>query len=399
MEKNVSQLLKKLLLRQGSKTRLWTALAALTVGTTLLFLSVLIWWNFNQLLQGKGDNDSLGSAFLTVSKRVTSEKAGRPELTVFSSAEIDELRKVEGVQDVGVLLSNDFPLVASLGGDLQFYTMMFLEAAPDRFMDKKPASWKWEPGNTQVPIILSSEFLNLYNYGFAISQGLPQLSETTIKSLPFKLTVGTGTNAQEYIGQIVGFSDRIQSILVPEAFINYANQQYGSGHVRPPSRLIVKVADPSGTAFNEYLKTHDYATNTEQLILNKLRTVANNIVLATGILAILLMGVSILTFLLFIELTIARAQESVRLLLQLGYSPKALGKFLFRKFLPLLSGALIIALLLALSAQAITALSMQKQKLTLSFVPGWPLWGAFGMCLALLLWQLKRGINIALKRV
>src|ERR1700739_2997531 len=96
------KLLRKLLLNGRGSSRLWAALAALCVGTTLLLLSVMIWWNFQELLHGKNDkNDSLGSTFLTISKKVTDENMGHPEQTVFSQTEIDEIRNAPQVQDVG----------------------------------------------------------------------------------------------------------------------------------------------------------------------------------------------------------------------------------------------------------------------------------------------------------
>lgn len=400
-DKATHSLLKKLLLQQGRSSRLWASLVALTVGTLLLFAAALIWWNFNELLRGRGSNDSLGSTFLTVSKRVSKERSGRPETTVFSQAEIADLKQVAGVEDVGILTSNDFPLAASLGTNsgMDFYTLMFLEAAPDNFLDKKPDNWNWQPGNIQVPVILSGEFLNLYNYGFALSQGLPQLSEETISTLPFQLIVGTAPRIQTYTGRIVGFSDRITSILVPESFMQYANEHYGSGGPKPPSRLVVKVKDPSATAFNDYLKAHDYATNAEQLRLNKLRSVVNVIAAATGVLAILLMGVSVLVFLLFIELTVARARDSIRLLLQIGYSPKKLIVFLSRQFMPLLAGVLLAALLLAWALQLIAAAWTRQSGLTLSYVPGWPVWAAFMISALVLFWQLQKGLKEAVGKL
>jgi len=400
-DKATHSLLKKLLLQRGKSSRLWASLVALTVGTLLLLAAALIWWNFNELLHGRGSNDSLGSTFLTISKRVSKERSGRPETTVFSQAEIADLKRVAGVEDVGMLLSNDFPLAASLGTNsgMDFYTLMFLEAAPDNFLDKKPENWQWQPGNIQVPLILSREFLNLYNYGFALSQGLPQLSEETISQLPFQLIVGAPPRTQTYTGRIVGFSDRITSILVPESFIRYANEQYGSGSNKPPSRLVVKVKDPSATAFNDYLKAHDYATNAEQLRLNKLRSVVNVVAAATGVLALLLMGVSVLVFLLFIELTVARARDSIRLLLEIGYSPKKLIRFLSGQFMPLVAGVLIVALLLACALQIIAAVGMKKSGLELSYVPGWPVWLAFMVSGIVLFWQLRKGLKEAVGKV
>src|SRR4051812_47425943 len=149
-------MLKKLLLRTQNRSRLWAALAALCVGTTMLLLSVMIWWNFNELLYGKSQNDSLGSTFMFVGKKVTEQNMGVPNATVFTSQEIDALHKAPQVQDVGIITSNHFPVYAMMGGNLAFATEMPLESVPDNFIDKMPADWKWEPGSRQLPIIISS---------------------------------------------------------------------------------------------------------------------------------------------------------------------------------------------------------------------------------------------------
>ena len=78
-------MLKKLLLRTQHKSRLWAALAALCIGTTLLLISVMIWWNFNELLYGKSQNDTMGSTFVIIGKRVTEQNMGVANATIFSA--------------------------------------------------------------------------------------------------------------------------------------------------------------------------------------------------------------------------------------------------------------------------------------------------------------------------
>jgi hypothetical protein len=391
------KMLRKLLLRGKGRSRLWAALLSLCIGTTLLLLSVMIWWNFQELLHGKSDDDSLGSTFLTVSKRVTEQNMGKPGQTVFSPLEIDSLRKAPQVQDVGLLSSNHFPVYATLNTRLAFSTDMFLEAVPDRFIDQKPADWAWQPGSNQVPIIISSEFLNLYNYGFALSQGLPQLSEASIKSIAFNLKVGSGDMQAMYTGHVVGFSDRISSVLVPQSFIDYGNKVYGRGAVSVPSRLIVKAKDPSDKSFVQYLQQRDYTTNAEQLRWSKLRAIVEVVSGATGVLAILLMGIGTLVFILFIELTIARAQHSITLLLQIGYGPRYLSRFMIKRFLPLVLVTAIISMVLAAIAQAVSSVAIKDMNLQLSFFPGWPVWVALLVSTLILFALVGNSISRAIK--
>jgi hypothetical protein len=395
---NIHTLLRKLILNSTGNSRLWAALAAVCVGTTLLLVSVAIWWNFKELMEGKRDNDSLGSTFLTISKQVTNENMGQPMATIFNTAEIDALRNAPEVQDAGVLSGNRFPVYATFGSSMGFATELFLEAVPERFMDNKPANWQWQPGDSRVPIIISTEFLNLYNYGFALSQGLPQLSESSIQSIAFELKVGRGLQAQNYTAQIVGFSDRISSVLVPESFIDYGNNAYAPGVQAAPSRVIVKAKDPSADAFVHYLQAHNYTTNAEQLRWNKLRSVVTLVTGATGLLAALLMGIGILVFILFIELTIAKAQPAIQLLTELGYSPGYLSRFIAARFIPLMGGALVVALLLTVGLQLAASIWGTNLQLNLGKLPGWPVWAAWVFSLVLFYVLIKRATAVALRR-
>lgn len=394
-DKEQQLILKKLLLNSGGRGRLWAALLALCIGTTLLLLSVMIWWNFEELLHGKRDNDSLGSTFMTVSKKVTDENMGHAAQTVFSPQEIEALKHAPQVQDVGALTSNYFPAYAFISTKVQFATDMFLEGVPDRFIDKMPADWHWQPGDRDVPIIISSEFLNLYNYGFALSRGLPQLSEATIKALYFELKIGP--QQETYLAHVVGFSDRISSVLVPQSFIAYGNEQFGSSTAIAPSRLIVKANDPSDRAFVQYLQAHNYTTNTEQLRWSRLRAIIDVVSAATGGLAILLLGIGTLVFILFIELTIAKAQQSLQLLLQIGYGPRFLTRFMISRFLPLVIGTAVFAAVVAIAVQIGVSLWAQKQSLFLAMIPGIPVWAALAISTLILLWLVTRSIRKAIQ--
>jgi hypothetical protein len=164
-------------------------------------------------------------------------------------------------------------------------------------------------------------------------------------------------------------------VLVPQSFIDYGNKtfQVGGGK-EPPSRLIVKAGDPSDKQFVQYLQEHGYSTNAEQLRWSKLRAIVDVVSAATGILALLLMGIGMLVFVLFIELTIAKAQEAISLLLQIGYSPKAISGFMMGRFLPLVFLTLVIAKLIAVGTQIGISVWAEKMLLSLPMLPGWPVW-------------------------
>lgn len=400
MALSTNVLLNKLLLKSGKRSRLVVALSALGIGLTLLLIAVLLWWNFNELLHGTRNDDSLGSTFLTVSKNMTKENMGRPEQTVFSPQEFAALQSAPEVQSAGPVLTVKPKVYLTMElGQNGFSTILVLDAVPDAFMDRHPEGWGWTAGQLQVPIILSSSFLNLYNYAFAPSQGLPQLSEETIKSLPFKMEVGLPQGKTVFVGHVVGFSDRITSVLAPESFVKWLNAQTPDGAQTPLSRVILKIKDPSKSAFTNYLSQHGYTTNTEQLRNGKLRTIVEVVAGSVGLLALLLLGVSCILFILFIELTIAKAIPSIHRLLEQGYSPRRLSKFLQRKFIPMLTVVGAASALFCLALQFWAKSLAQQQQLNLAPVPGWPVWAVAIVAIGLLLIVMNNAIGKAISRI
>lgn len=397
-DKTQYNLLKKLLLYSKGNSRLWAALLALFVGNTLLLLSVLIWWNFNELLYGKNQDDSLGSTYLIIGKKVTNNNVGEPGATLFSVADIDSVNRAPQIQAVGIIASNHFPVYAVMGGNLGFATDLPLESVPDSFLDNKPPDWHWQPGNRDLPVIMSSQFLNLYNYVFAPSQGLPQLSESSVKSISLNLKAGPGDAAETFSAHVVGFSDRIGSVMVPQSFIDYGNNKYGKpGALVGPSQLILKAKDPSDIQFTEFLQRKNYTTNSQNLRWSKIRAVVEVVTTATGVLALLLMGIGTLVFILFIELTIARARQSLTLLMEIGYSPSVLSGFMIKRFLPLILVTVLVSTTVTIAAQGIAANMAKEQSLSLHMLPGWPVWAALAVSTGILLALVVRSISRAIR--
>jgi hypothetical protein len=389
-------LLRKLLLTSGSKSRLYFALATLALGTTLLLLSVLTWWNFNQLVGGTANSANTNTC-LVIGKQITDHNMGQAAANTFSASEVTALGKVSGVVDIGVVSAAAFPAYAVLDGNISMSTEMPLESVPDRFLDTIPDGWNWQPGDRYLPVILSAQFLDIYNYVFAPGQGLPQLSRSSVKSVALKLRIG-GADGMVLSAHVVGFSDNINSVLVPPALIGFGNRTYAhnAGTIQP-SQLVVKVTDPTHKAFTSYLQQHGYTTNAQNGRWAKIRAIVEVVSLATGLLAVLLMGISMIVFILFVQLMLTRAAAAINLLWQLGYGFRYLYKFTAKQILPLAIAALCIAPLLSIVAQLAIAGIAKENGIILPSLPGWQVWMVFAISCTVLLWLLSNGLKKALQ--
>ena len=173
-----------------------------------------------------------------------------------------------------------------------------------------------------IPIIVSKDYLSLYNFGFAASQGMPQLSEKMIGMVPimFRLTGSDGT--RDYVpGKIVGFSNRLNTIIVPESFMRWSNARYAPGVVDRPSRLIVEVSNPGDVKVQQYMDSCGYEIAGDKINSSKasyMLTVVMAIVIAVGLVISLL---SFFILILSIYLLLQKNTRKLQDLLLLGYSP------------------------------------------------------------------------------
>jgi hypothetical protein len=62
---------------------------------------------------------------------------------------------------------------------------------PDEFLDVNTPDWQWNATSTFIPMIIPNMFLDMYNFGYAQSQHLPQLSQDLIKTLPVQINIQT----------------------------------------------------------------------------------------------------------------------------------------------------------------------------------------------------------------
>ena len=199
--------------------------------------------------------------YLVLSKRVGALQTIGLGSSDFTPGELEELGGQPFVRDVGAFTPADYRVKGTVGmGGVQLSTYLFFEAVPDRFLDVASGKWKYEPGDGDIPIIIPRNYLNLYNYGFAKSQGLPQISEGIFQRVSLGIEVAGNGRTEQFRGRIVGLSNRLNTILVPESFIRWSNGRFGQGGEKQASRVIVETDRPVDAAISAYLDGKGYAT-------------------------------------------------------------------------------------------------------------------------------------------
>ena len=263
--------------------------------------------------------------YLIVSKKVSTLGSFVGKSSTFSDSDIEEILDQPFTKEVGAFTPSQFKVSAGVGMEqigLNMSTAMFFESVPDKYVDVNLDEWHFEPGQEIVPIIIPRNYLNLYNFGFAQSRSLPQLSEGVMNLINLEVRISGGGRQNTYKGKIAGFSNRLNTILVPESFMVWANANYSDGKSdKEPSRLIIEVGNPTDDRIARFFKEHGYETEDDKLDAGKTTwflKVVVGIVLAVGLL------ISILSFyilMLSIYLLLQKNTTKLENLLLVGYAP------------------------------------------------------------------------------
>ncbi|HVU84105.1 MAG TPA: FtsX-like permease family protein [Puia sp.] len=356
----------------------WLGYVGLCIGILILLVSLQMFINIQRLLHENNPRKN-GFDYLSVSKTITNDNMGKDNS--FTTGDLAKLKTAPGVDEISPLLSNKFRAEASAGSVMPFSTDLFLESINSSFIDSVPPAFTWQPGQSDVPLIFSSDFLEIYNV-FAPAQGLPQLSEKTISSVNIILVCSGPLGTQNYRAGIVAFSDRINSILVPQSFLNWNNLHLTGDTATRIERVYIKTKDANNPRLISYLDQQNYHLNKDKVKFSRIKSILQNIVAALGIFGILVIALALMLFSFYVQLMIARSRDNLRLLLMLGYSPGWLATSVAKTWLPvyliIIALALIITQLLHLLFRELPFVNKEDISYALH-------WSVFAIAIALLL--------------
>jgi hypothetical protein len=366
----------------------WLGYFGLGIGVLLLLVSMQMFVNIQQLLKENSPRKSGGYDFISISKTITNENMGKDN--TFSNSDLSNLEKQPMIAGVAPLISNKFRVRATAGDIIPFSTDLFLESINDNFIDTVPPNFTWQPGQMVVPIIFSSDFLEMYNV-FAPAQGLPQLSPKTISSVNIILECSGTNGSQTFKGNIVALSDRINSLLVPKTFMNWSNLHFMGDTTVHASRVYIKTKDANDPKLISYLDSQNYHLNKEKVKFGRIKSILQNIVSALGVFGILVIVLALMLFSFYLQLMIAKSKDNLRLLLTLGYSPKWLSKSVAKTWLPVYFFIIVAALILTEILHLLFLQLSFVKAADLSYFLNWSVWVT-----ALFLFALTIFINVKL---
>ena len=344
----------KLLKKHISPSQLVGFSLASLIGLTIVILAVQFHQDVRPIFN---DEESfIRKDYLIITKAVSTAGTLLGGKSDFSPEAIADIEAQPWCRKVGKFSSNDYSLYATLGvggiGGRAMGTMLFFESIPTEFIDVADRDWRFDPDKPEIPVIMSRDYLSLYNFGFAASQGLPQVSEGIVSSVPLEFTLRGNGNYDTLRGRIVGFSNRLNTIVVPEEFMQWSNKRYGSGLDRAPSRLIVEVNSPGDVKMQEYLSEHGYQVAGDKMQQGKAQYFLNLIVTIVIIVGIIISLLSFFVLMLSIYLLLQKNTKKLQDLLLLGYSPAQVSRTYISMVAAINVGVLVISVIIMLVARS-----------------------------------------------
>jgi hypothetical protein len=351
----------------ANKFKWYISFVALAFGSILFFLagSNLAIWLAQQAQQ---TIQAAPSQYLVINKTITDASMAQGQVQAFTAQDIENLKSQKFIQTLAPITAARFQVSAQGAMGAAFYTQLFLESVPNKMLDVDTSTFNWQQGQTTLPIILNEDYLNLYNYGFALSQGLPQVSQNTIKAIPINITIAGNGHTQEYIGQVTGFSKQISSILVPQQFMSYANNTLSTSTTTPnPSRLIIGVTDPTNPQLTNYLNQNNLSTPQPFLNTSKIRHVLNITLLAVSLLGLFFVILSLTISIIMVQLLITQHTPTLKLLSIQGYAHTQLAQYFYTPIKQKLYISISIATVLALIIQLLFVYFLQQNNIPVTY--------------------------------
>ncbi len=317
----------KLLRCQLKGTQVVSFFLANLTGMLILLLSVQLWYDLRPFFTGK--DRLLQKDFLVVTKRISTFGTLTGRSTTFTSEELCEIFEQPFIRKIGRFTSSRFRTTA--GMELEqfgsgFSTELFFESVPDEYIDVKTEAWDFQEGDTRIPIILPRNYLNLYNFGFAPSRHLPKLSEGTIGLLNLDIRIQGKGKQQEFQGKIVGFSKHLNTILVPQSFMDWANATFAEEKAAEVSRVIVETDNPADERIVRFFNSQGYEIEGDRHSAGEITWFLNIFTALVAGIGLLICFLSLYILILSISLLLQKDRIKIENLLLLGYTPEKIAR-------------------------------------------------------------------------
>ncbi len=321
-------MLRKLLFKNQDRKQLIIAMVGAFMGITFLITSIHYLIRVNEFGEGE---EILGPNTIIVQKKVSNASMLQLADMDFSAREIEKIKNEPYILDVKPVVANNFPVSFQTDDELvpYFRSDVFIQTVDKDFLDLETDEWEWKEGDTVVPIIMPRDFLVMLNT-FMIAKGIPQVSDDLARQIKFKFTLEKkdGTRKEWISARIIGFTNAVAAILVPENFMTYGNLNFSDGSPQKTTQIIISGKESEFGLVEELLEHRGLESKDSQMVIGRLKSMIGTLFLVVLGISVIAVFVSGLVLIQYMQLLMSRNAYEVRTLLRIGYHPQ----ILIRKF-------------------------------------------------------------------
>jgi len=328
-------MLQKLLFKNQDRKQLIIAVIGAFMGITFLITSIHYLIRVNEFGEGE---EILGPNTIIVQKQVSNASMLSLTQTDFSEAEIEKMKKEPFILDVKPVVANNFSISFQTDDELvpYFRSDVFIQTVDQKFLDVDTEKWKWKEGDTIVPIVMPRDFIVMLNT-FMSAQGIPQISDDLAMDINFKFTLegpvgdasvnSLGTTSQvkmqkEWVNaRIIGFTNEVAAILVPESFMTYGNSKFSDGSKQKITQVMISGKESEFGLVEEMLEKRGLESKDSQMIIGRLKSMIGTLFLVVLGISVIAVFVSGLVLIQYMQLLMTRNAYEVRTLMRMGYHP------------------------------------------------------------------------------
>jgi hypothetical protein len=315
-------MIKKILFKNQDRVQFSIALIGTCIGLLFLLSSVHYLIKINEF--GKGE-EIIGPNTMIIQKKVSSASSLNLTKTDFSIDEINRFKNEPFIADAQAVICNNFNVLLLTDDSLvpKFSSDVFLQTVNTKFLDVPSKQWKWKEGDDFVPIVMPRDFLVMLNT-FMSSSGIPQVSEDLAKEIQFKLRISNDKNKEFVVAKIVGFTNEIPSLLVPESFMSYANKRFSTGKVGKITNVMISSKEGEFGRMEQFLTDRGLESRKSQVVIGKLKSVISTLFIVLLVISITAVLISGLVLIQYLQLMVYSNKYEIRTLLRIGYQPQKL---------------------------------------------------------------------------
>jgi hypothetical protein len=315
-------MLKKLLFQNQDKIQYYIAIIGACIGILFLVTSIHYLVKVNEFGQGQ---DILGPNTIIIQKKLSNSSSLNLSKTDFSLEEISRFKNESFVSDAQAVICNNYNVLFLTDDPLvpKFSSDVFLQTVNAKFLDVKTNEWQWKEGDTVVPMVMPRDFLIMLNT-FMSASGIPQVSEDLAKQIKFKLRISNESEREFVWAKIVGFTNEIPSLLVPESFMNSANNRYSTVKKSKITNVMISSKEGEFGKMEHFLNERGLESRKSQVVIGKLKSIVSTLFMVVLVISIITVIISGLVLIQYLQLLIANNKYPIRTLLRLGYVPTIL---------------------------------------------------------------------------